>query len=449
MSANELIPSARGVAFHVLERVERDRAFADLALHAALGTARLERRDRGFATELAYGSLRLRGRLDAALGQGLDRPLNRVEPALRNLLRLGAYQLLCMSSIPDAAVVDESVTLARKLGLERATGFANAVLRGIARKRDANELVYADFAVDPIGHLESYGSLPRWLAERLVAEIGADQALAFALACTEAPPRTVRVTERADRDAVAQALGGRPTPFAPRGVTGVALDPVRAEGFDRGDYVIQDEASQLVPLLLGAELNDTVVDCCAAPGSKSVQLAEQVGPRGEVIALELHRARLALIHGALRRLGLANVRPLERDVVQGFDLQGQRFFRRILVDAPCSGLGTLRRNPDARWRARPEDIPRAAASELAILSSAARYVEEGGVLVYSVCTFTPEETTGVATLFLAAHPDFRVDDPRPFLPEAARALVTEGDALATWPQRDGCDGFFAVRLVRK
>ncbi|HTO05961.1 MAG TPA: transcription antitermination factor NusB, partial [Myxococcota bacterium] len=406
-------------------------------------------RDRGFATELAYGTLRLRGRLDAALAQSLDRPFQRLEPVVRNLLRLGAYQLLCLPNVPDAAVVDETVSLARKVGVERATGFANAVLRGLARKRDAGELVYPDFATDPIGHVETWGSLPRWLAERLVDQLGANEALAFALACTEAPPRTVRVTARADRDAVAQALGGRPTRFAPRGVTNAALDPVRAEGFDRGDWVVQDEASQLVPLLVGAEPNDTVVDCCAAPGTKSVQLAEQVGPRGEVIALELHRSRIALIHASARRLGLSNLRPLERDVSQGFDLQGQRWFKRILVDAPCSGLGTLRRNPDARWRVRPDDVARAAESAHSILASAARYVEEGGVLVYSVCTFTAEETTGVTSRFLESHPDFRVDDPRPFLPEPAHALVTAANALATWPQRDGCDGFFAVRLVRK
>jgi 16S rRNA (cytosine967-C5)-methyltransferase len=449
VSTNDLYPTARGVAFHVLERVERDRAFADLALHAALGTAKLERRDRGFATELSYGTLRLRGRLDTALSQSLDRPFGKVEPALRNLLRLGAYQLLCLPNIPDAAVVDETVSLARKLGLERATGFANAVLRGLARKRDAGEIHYPDFATDPVSHIETWGSLPRWLAERLVDQLGPDDARAFAQTCTEAPPRTVRVTKTADLAAVAQALGGRPTKYAPRGVTNAALDPVRAEGFDRGEYVVQDEASQLVPLLLDAQPDDTVVDCCAAPGTKSVQLAEQVGPRGEVIALELHRPRLALIHSAARRLGLSNLRPLERDVAQGFDLQGQRFFKRILVDAPCSGLGTLRRNPDARWRVRLEDVARAATSAYSILASAARYVEEGGVLVYSVCTFTAEETTGVTSRFLESNPDFRVDDPRPFLPEAARALVTSGDALATWPQRDGCDGFYAVRLVRK
>jgi 16S rRNA (cytosine967-C5)-methyltransferase len=449
VSAVDLVPTARGVAWHVLERVERDRAYADVCLHAALGTAQLDRRDRGFATELSYGALRLRGRLDAALAQTLDRPLLRLESQLRNLLRLGAYQLLCMTNIPDPAVVDETVTLARKLGLERATGFANAVLRGLARKRDEGGIAYPDFAADPVGHLETWGSLPRWLAERLVTELGPDEALAFAVVCAEAPPRTVRVTARGDRDRVAMELGGRPTAFAPNGVTAATLDPVRAPGFDRGEYVVQDEASQLVPLLVGAEPNDTVVDCCAAPGTKSVQLAEQVGPRGEVIALELHRPRIALIHQAARRLGLANLRPLERDVAQGFDLQGRAYYRRILVDAPCSGLGTLRRNPDARWRLRPDEIGRAATSALRILASAARYVEEGGVLVYSVCTFSPEETTGVISLFLEANPDFRQDDPRPFLPEAARALVNAAGALQTWPQRDGCDAFFAVRLVRK
>ena len=359
MSAVDLVPTARGVAWHVLERVERDRAYADLTLHAALGTAQLDRRDRGFATELAYGTLRLRGRLDAALAQTLDRPLARVESRLRNLLRVGAYQLLCMNNIPDPAVVDETVTLARKLGMERATGFANAVLRGLIRKRDENGLAWPDFAADPVGHLETWGSLPRWLAERVVAELGPAEALAFALACAEAPPRTVRVTARGDRDRIAMELGGRPTRYAPNGVTAATVDPVRAASFDRGETVVQDEASQLVPLLLGAEPNDTVVDCCAAPGSKAVQLAEQVGPRGEVIALELHRSRIALIHQSARRLGLNNLRPLERDAAQGFDLQGRSSYRRILVDAPCSGLGTLRRNPDARWRLRPEEIPTA------------------------------------------------------------------------------------------
>jgi len=449
MSEIPFVPTARGIAWFVLERVDRDRAFAEIVLHGALPEAQLERRDRALSTELSYGALRMRGRLDAALGQGLDRPLRRIESEVRNLLRLGAYQLLCMNGIPDAAVVHETVLLARKLGFERATGFTNAVLRGLIRKRDEGGLVWPDPVADPIGSIETWGSLPRWLAERLVAELGPTEALAFAEACTKAPPRTVRVSARGVRERVARELGGVPTLYAPTGVTNATNDPSRGAAFDRGEYVIQDEASQLVPLMLGAELSDTVVDCCAAPGTKAVQLAEQVGPRGEVIALELHRPRIALIHKSSQRLGLANIRPLERDVAKGFDLQGRSFYRRVLVDAPCSGLGTLRRNPDARWRLRPEDIPRCAERALAILSSAGRYVEEGGVLVYSVCTFSPEETTGVVSRFLESAPQFRIDDPRPFLPEAAHALVNEENALVTWPQRHGCDGFFAVRLVRK
>jgi 16S rRNA (cytosine967-C5)-methyltransferase len=449
MSEIPFVPSARGVAWFVLERVDRDRAFAEIVLHGALPESQLDRRDRALATELSYGCLRLRGRMDAALAQCLDRPLRRIESEIRNLLRLGAYQLLCMDSIPDAAVVHETVLLARKLGFERATGFTNAVLRTLLRRRDEQGLVWPDPAADPVGHIESFGSLPRWLAERLVAELGASEALAFAEACAKAPPRSVRVTARGERERVARDLGGEPTRFAPSGVTNATLDPSRSTAFDRGEYVIQDEASQLVPLLLGAELSDTVVDCCAAPGTKAVQLAEQVGPRGEVIALEQNRTRMALIYKSASRLGLANIRPLERDVAQGFDLQGRSSYRRILVDAPCSGLGTLRRNPDARWRVRPEEIPRCADRALAILESAGRYVEEGGALVYSVCTFTPEETTGVVSRFLESARDFRIDDPRPFLPEPARALVNDANALQTWPQTHGCDGFFAVRLVRK
>lgn len=449
MTETPFVPTARGVAWFVLERVERDRAFAEIVLHGAFPEAQLERRDRALATELSYGTLRLRGRVDAALQQSLDRPLRRIESEVRNLLRLGAYQLICMNGIPDAAVVHETVLLARKLGFERATGFTNAVLRGLARKRDERGIVWPDPVLDPIGNMETWGSLPRWLAERLVAELGPEEALAFAEVNAKAPPRTVRVTARGDVERVAHDLGGQRTTYAATGVSQLLHDPSRGAAFDRGDFVIQDEASQLVPLLLGAELSDTVVDCCAAPGTKAVQLAEQVGPRGEVIALELHRARIALIHKSAGRLGLANIRPLERDVAQGFDLQGRSSYKRVLVDAPCSGLGTLRRNPDARWRLQPQEIPRCADRALAILSSAGRYVEEGGVLVYSVCTFSPEETTGVVSRFLESAKQFRVDDPRPFLPETAHELVNELNALVTWPQRHGCDGFFAVRLVRK
>ncbi len=432
----------------MLERVSRDRAFAELALHGALRDSDLPRRDRALATELVYGTLRLRGRLDAVLAQTLDRPLKRVEPRLLNLLRLGTYQIVCLERMPNSAVVNESVELARARDLARAASFVNAVLRQVCRRSEAGSLSFPKLHDDPLGHLVQWGSLPDWLAERWLQQFGPGRAAALAEACTRAPPRTIRVSAGFDRDATASRLRGRPTRYAPSGVTGLGRDPVADPGFLRGEFTVQDEASQLVPLLLDAQPGQTVVDCCAAPGTKSVQLAEQVGPKGEVIALELHPSRLSLIHRAAGRLGLSNLRVLPRDAAKGFDLQGKLRFPGILVDAPCSGLGTLRRNPDARWRLRPEEIERGARRGLAILSSAARYVENGGALVYSVCTFTPEETTGVIAGFLGSHPDFRIDDPRPYLSPAAAELVDEANALVTLPQEHGCDGFWAVRLVR-
>jgi 16S rRNA (cytosine967-C5)-methyltransferase len=441
------VDTARAIAWEVLVRVERDGAFADRALDALLKDAPIDRRDRALATELAYGALRTRGRLDAALRTVLDKPLDRLERRVANLLRLGAYQILYLDAVPDAAAVSECVQLARVAGLDWASGLVNAVLRQVARRRDS--LPEPDRDADPAAFLCDACSIPRWLAERWLAELGLLEAEALARSQLEAPPRTVRLSPGVDAQAVLRRLGGRRCRFAPDGLTDLAGDPLRDPGFARGELTPQDEASQLVPLLLGDVREQTVVDACAAPGTKSVQLAQAVGPKGEVIALDRHASRLGLIHRAAQRLGLANLRILERDAARGFDLQGRLRFRHILVDAPCSGLGALRRNPDARWRIGPEEIPRLADGALELLRSAARYVDEGGALAYSVCTGTPEETGQVVARFLRREPAFRLDDPRPWLPAAAHELVDAGGALRTLPHRHGCDGFFACRLVRE
>ena len=443
----EIPANARGVAWHVLMRVERDRAFSDLALHTTLAALQLPRRERALATELCYGSLRLRGRLDSALAQVLDRPLEQVDLPVRNLLRLGAYQVLFLERVPPEVAVSESVELAKQIGAGSAAGFVNAVLRQLSRRREG--LVFPDRDEDPLGYLVKWGSLPEWLAERWLDQLGSVEAAAMAEASTRPPPRSVRVLASADLDKLARQLKGRACRFAPRGLTRLGVDPVRQGGFRRGEFIVQDEAAQLVPLLLGAMPGDSVVDCCAAPGAKSVQLAEIVGPGGEVIALDSNRSRLRLIHANAERLGVRNLRILARDVTEGFDLSGKQRFPGILVDAPCSGLGVLRRNPDARWRVSRDDIPRSAERQLRILASASRYVGDGGALVYSVCTVTPEETTGVIFRFLAEHKDFRIDDPRPVLPEPAAELIDDSGALVTWPHRHDCDAFWAVRLVRQ
>jgi 16S rRNA (cytosine967-C5)-methyltransferase len=435
------------VAWRVLVRVERDRAFADRALDAELRSGKLPARDRALATEIAYGTLRLRGRVDAVLAHVLDRDLSKLEARIRNLLRLGTYQLLFLPRVHDGAAVSESVELAKHVGLERASGLVNAVLRQVARR--AQSIRFPSLEDDPVGYLVQWGSIPEWLARRWVEELGVEEAAELADACAREAPRTVRVSEGASLRNVRRRLGGRGCTWAPRGLTELERNPLSDPAFYRGEFTIQDEASQLVPLLLGAPKGATVVDCCAAPGAKAAQLAEQVGSQGEVIALDVNASRLRLVAGTAKRLRLENLRILERDAARGFDLRGQQLFDFVLVDAPCSGLGVLRRNPDARWRLAPEEVPRAAERAASILHSAARYVRPGGALVYSVCTFSPEETTELTRRFLESSGDYRIADPRLHLPAAAHELVDETGALRTWPHRHGCDAFYAVRLERQ
>ena len=430
----------------MIERVESDAAFAELALSAELSRARLEPRHRGLATELSYGTLRLRGRLDASIAQVCDRKLSALDPAVRNVLRLGAYQLLFLTRVHDAAAVDESVKLARWAGYSKATGFVNAVLRRLAKERE--RLSFPVLEQDPLAYLETLGSLPTWLAQRWLDELGPEQAAALAKALNRRPPRTVRVSPGADRPSLAKRLGGRLCRYAPDGITDLSRDPLADPAFRAGEITIQDEASQLVGLLLDLQEGESVLDCCAAPGTKTAQLAQAVGPRGEVVALDLHTHRLGLVRRTLERLNLKNTRVLERDATATLDLRGKTQFSKILVDAPCTGLGVLARNPDARWRLEPADVDRSAELQLKILESVLRYLSPGGVCVYSVCTMTPEETSGVTDGILANDAALKISSAADFLPQPAKELVDSRGALRTWPKKSNCDGFYAVRFER-
>jgi len=443
---------ARLLAARVLERVEKARAFADLALSAALGSTPLGARDRAFATELVYGTLRWRGRLDHLLGQVVDRPLDALEPVVRTLLRLGAYQILFCDGVPVSAAVDQSVRSARVLGAERAAGFVNAVLRRLAQRADA--LVLPALADDPLAHLEHALGLPAWIASRWLEQLGPLEAAALAEASNAAPPLTARVNPlRLTRDALLAELLPRfpkaqPCRFAAGGIVlGHGGAPGSDPAFMAGLFSVQDEASQLVVDVLDPQPGERVLDACAAPGTKTSACAERVGPAGLVVALDKSERRLALVGRAARRLGLANVTALARDATQPLaELPGAPFDR-VLVDAPCSGLGALRRNPDARWRVSPDDPALLARTQSALLASAATALRPGGALVYSTCTLLPEENEAVVAAFLSREPGFRRTDARR-LPEALRPLLGEDGSLRTWPHRHGMDGFYATRLER-
>ena len=443
---------ARLVAARVLERVERARAYADLTLQAALARSPLGPRDRAFATELVYGTLRWRGRLDHLLGRVLDRELGALEPGVLTLLRLGAYQILFCDGVPPSAAVDQTVRSARALGAERATGLVNAVLRRLAQQ--AHTLALPALADDPLAHLEHALGMPRWIAQRWLAALGPEQAAALAEASNAVPPVTARANRaRISRDALLARLrerfpDARPCVFAPDGIVlGHGGAPASDPDFVDGLFSVQDEASQLVVELLAPERGERVLDTCAAPGTKTTAIAERVGPEGLVVALDRSERRLALIGRAVRRLGFENVTALACDATQTLaELPGAPFDR-ILVDAPCSGLGALRRNPDARWRLAPEDPARLAEVQGALLASAVTVLRPGGTLVYSTCTLTSEENDSVVESFLSRTPGIRRADVAR-LPATLRPLLDAEGALRTWPHRHGMDGFFAVRMER-
>lgn len=444
----------RRTAFDILCRVEEG-AFADLTLDAALSRAPgMDPRDRALATELVYGVLRRRGRLDFALSRFCRKPLAKVERKVLTLLRLGAYQILLLDKVPAPAAVHETVELARRAGLARATGFINGILRSLVRGLDAIE--WPDPASDPLGCLEHALSLPNWLARRWLAEAGAGEALALAEALQQQPPFTLRVnTLKLGRDDYLAALrsaghDAEPTHYAPEGVvvTGRGRDPL--PGAAEGWYQVQDEASMLIAHLLAPERGERILDACSAPGGKTTHIAALTGNDASVLALDLHPQRARLVAEGAERLGCRGIETRPCDLTHPPAFLSPASFDRVLVDAPCSGLGVLRRNPEIRWRRTADDIRQMAERQRLILGNVAPLVRPGGTLLYSLCTATAEETAYVIAAFLDANPDFAREDLRPAAPPGWVELFDGEGALRTAPHRHGgMDAFYAVRFRRR
>jgi 16S rRNA (cytosine967-C5)-methyltransferase len=438
------------VALEVLRRVEATQAYANLLLDAHLGRSRLSAADRALATELTYGVLRWQGRLDWILGQVLDRPIENLERTVRLTLRLGAYQACLLSRVPDFAVVDEAVELTRRRGRREAAGFVNAVLRAAIRWRDRGEVGPPEGSIE---YWSSIGSHPRWLAERWLGRLGAVEAGALMAANNAVPPTTMVVNAlRAEPAAVRAAVAGSVAALTPARYVAEALSVRGAgriadlPGFREGWLVPMDEAGALPVLALDPQPGERVLDACAGGGGKSALLAARVGLRGEVVAVDSSPRAIRRLEAAKARLGLAMVRPRLGDC-RAATGRGDRPFARVLLDAPCTGLGTLRRRPEIKWRRCPEDIPRASGLQDALLEGVAEAVAPGGVLVYSTCSLEPEETDEVAARFLAAHPEFQPDEV-PSVGAEVRALAAGPGTLRAWPHRHGTDGFYILRLRR-
>ncbi len=442
----------RRLAYDVLLRVA-DGAYSDLALDAALNRSSLAERDRRLATELVYGLLRRRGRLDFALQVFSQRPLERLQVGVLWLLRLGAYQLLETDRIPPHAAVNSTVQLARAADLEQAAGFINAVLRALQRGK-ADIPWPQPKTIRP--YLEHVCSLPTWLAKEIMSLLPNSEAQALGEELIRQPPLSLRVnTLKTQSAAYLEALTqaghrGRPCRFAGEGVIVEQRGDEPLPGDAEGWYQVQDEASMLVARLLDARPGQRILDACAAPGSKTAQLAALTENTAEIIALDKYPARVELIHQGAQRLGCAHVDARSWDLTLPPAFLEPQSFDRILVDAPCSGLGVLRRNPEGRWNKTAANLRQLASLQRQILDNVAALLKPGGRMLYAVCTFSRAETDAVVAAFLQDHPEYRLDSLAEDLPVNDGAeLVTEQGTLRTYPQRhERMDSFFVARFVR-
>jgi len=436
--------NVRAVAIDVLARVEATDAYLNVVLDQRLAESPLrDPRDAALVTELCYGASRRRIGLDRVIAGFSDRKLAALEDRVLAALRIGAYQIF-FSRVPRRAAVSETVEGLKQLGLSRASGFVNAVLRKVAGLESIPLPPVSEFA----DHLSVRESHPRWLVERWLRRYGREVAEAMLVSNNASPPVTVRTNTRAGTPEALGALfaeAGLEATRTTRSPVGFRLtSPGAVEdlvGYAEGRFQVQDEAAQLVGLYAAIPEGARVLDACAAPGGKACHLAEGHA----VLAVDLYAAKLEKIRSEARRLRLDDrIEVLAHDATEPFpDSIGP--VDAVLLDAPCTGLGTLRRHPELRWRREEPDLARLATLQRRILERCQEVVPPGGLLVYAVCSTEPEEGQDQVDLFLRSHPDFTLETPH--LAERLGWPLAQG-ALRTLPGPGGMDGFYAARLRR-
>lgn len=410
-----------------------------------------DRRDRDLFQAIVFGTLRRRARIDCLIGRASSRPFAALDPPVLALLRAALFQVLFLDRVPASAAVHTAVEAAKELSPWVAS-FVNAVLRRASLANAEPDETLGD----PAARLAAEGGLPPWLSRRWIERWGETKAAALAAAVNEIPSLTLRAnTLNIDRDGLIARLRPEaeevlPTLISPVGLQLCGLRPriSETEAFREGLFQVQDEASQLVGALLAPHAGERVLDLCAGRGGKTGHLAQLMENTGELAALDKSKKRLGRLSREMERLGVRIVSCLAADLLQlPAEVLGGSF-RRVLLDAPCSGLGTIRRNPDIRWAIGEEEFSRRRATQRALLSAAAQLVSAGGVLVYAVCSPEPEEGVEVIEGFLRADDRFELESHPEDVPKEIRALLEGSGFLQTWPGLQYMDGFFAARLRR-
>ncbi|MCR8633627.1 16S rRNA (cytosine(967)-C(5))-methyltransferase RsmB [Paenibacillus radicis (ex Xue et al. 2023)] len=437
-NGSKLKGGAREAALDVLLRIEQDRSYSNLLLHQILLKYNLGKPDVGLTTEIVYGTIQRLNTIDYFLGRFVAKGMAKLEPWVRSLLRLSFYQIYYLDRIPDHAVVNEAVNMAKRKGHQGISGMVNGVLRNIIRQKESLQL---PAGLPPAERIALTHSHPEWLVRRWISQLGEVRTEQICEANNVPPRVSIRVnTLKQSRSKLIEllqqaGLEAEASELAPDGVIvrgggNMALTSWYADGL----FSIQDESSMLVALSLDPQPGEKILDCCAAPGGKTTHIAEKMGDRGELWACDIHEHKEKLVQEQAERLGLSSVHTVVTDARKLREQFAEQSFDRILLDAPCSGLGVIRRKPDMKWNKSEQEIEGICVIQHELLEHIHTLLRPGGVLVYSTCTLEYNENEGMVKQFLKAHPEFEWDQPQP---------------LQIYPYEYHSDGFFIAKLRKR
>jgi 16S rRNA (cytosine967-C5)-methyltransferase len=446
MEFEEFYKGPRGIAVKILNRIERTDSYLDKLLDVELRSDELNDLDKRFLTELTHGVVRWKTRLDFIIEQFCKNKFAMQDPNIRNAMRVALYQILFLSKIPHAAAVNEAVEFVKKIRGQKAANLVNAVLRNIIR--NLNKLPTPDHETDPVQYLSIMYSHPSWMVKRWVDRYGLYETEQLLSANNERPTIVVRAnTLKTTADELVKLFEERNI----RNTRSKYLENFIKVGhlsgiynldlFEKGYFSVQDESSGLVVKLLDPKPWETVIDLCSAPGGKTTFIGELMKNQGKIIAVDKYEHRLNLVKQSCERLGVENVEFIPKDALE-VDVEPAD---KVLVDAPCSGLGVIQKKPDIKWQRELSDIRNLAKTQIELLEKASKLVKNGGVIVYSTCTIEPEENIEVVKEFLSRHPEFKIDDARNYLPSD---IVNGEGCMETYPHKHDMDGGFAVRLIK-
>lgn len=445
----------RLLALNVLDYIDISGVTIDIALEKKSAGKNISRPDQGLANAIIYGVLRHRGTLDWIISSASTTELSKIEASVLNILRIGAFQIRFLDRIPVSAAVNTSVELAKKLKKKPFIHkFINAVLRRIVRENDT--IAFPDPETDREGYLLAMHSIPRWLSSRWISRFGFEETNNLANFIDSIPPISLRVnTLKTERDSFSESLKINVESIEPHkysecglNLNGLKNNIQHIKGFDDGCFQVQDEAAQMITVLLDPRPGERVLDSCCGLGGKTGHMGQIMKNEGIIFASDNDSRKLEELNIEMKRLGIENVKTMVHDFSGPLDLNELGVFDRVLVDAPCSGLGVLRRNPDAKWTESKKDLARYATRQALILENAAAVLKPGGRLVYAVCSFEPEENEDVVNVFLGKRPDFILDDNIPDIfkkpPFFGASTGTGFGMIRILPHIAGMDGFFTA-----